>query len=294
MSIFKKKTTLVHHITYMGIMACINFLFIILDTYVPFLMFLLIFLLPLASTVVSYYCLKRYYIIYAVASIGLCLISGNIIDTIFYIVPALISGFLIGLLLDKKVNPFWIILVSTVVEASLSFAFIPLINLISNEDFVVSLLSILHLETFKYQEDVIYLIIYFLALLQVSLTHFVLFTEIRKIGVEINTGVSSFAPYIIGLLSSLIIALIFGLTYTPLALTFIAISIYFAMFLAIDIFVSTKKICYVLLTVLFVASFFGFALLYTKIEAPLGLILVGFFPLSVAITSFVNNYLIKR
>ena len=206
----------------------------------------------------------------------------------------MISGFLIGLLLDKKINPFWIILVSTVIEASLSFAFIPLINLISNEDFVVSLLSILHLETFKYQKDVIYLIIYFLALLQVSLTHFVLFTEIRKIGVEINTRVSSFAPYISGLLSSLIIALIFGLTYTPLALTFIAISIYFAMFLAIDIFVSTKKICYVLLTVLFVASFFGFALLYTKIEAPLGLILVGFFPLSVAITSFVNNYLIKR
>ena len=88
MALFKKKTTLVHHITYMGIMAAINLIFIILATFVPPLMFLLILLLPFASTVVSYYCLKRYYIIYAVATIGLCLLcSFNISDTIFYVVP---------------------------------------------------------------------------------------------------------------------------------------------------------------------------------------------------------------
>ena len=39
MTVFKKKTTLVHHITYMGIMTAINLIFIVLATYVPFLMF---------------------------------------------------------------------------------------------------------------------------------------------------------------------------------------------------------------------------------------------------------------
>lgn len=273
-------------------MASVNLLFIILDTYIPFLMFILIFLLPFASTVVSYYCLKRYYIIYALASFGLCLIF-NINDTIFYIVPSLVTGFLIGLLLDKMISPFWIILVSAVSESILTFAFIPLIDLISNVSFVNSLLTFLHLETFKYQDHLIYLIIFFLALLQVSLTHFVLFNEIRKIGININVKVSSFAPYIIGLLLSLIIAFVFGLTYTPLALTFIAISIYFAMFLAIDIIVSASKICYALVTVLLIASFFMFAALYTKIEPPLGLLLISLFPFSIGITSFANNYLLK-
>ena len=72
MAIFRKKTTLVHNITYMALMTAINVIFIVLDTYVPFLMLLLILMLPFVSAVVSYYCQKRYYIIYAVASIGLC------------------------------------------------------------------------------------------------------------------------------------------------------------------------------------------------------------------------------
>ena len=99
MALFKKKTTLVHHITYMGIMAAINLIFILLATFVPPLMFILILLLPFASTVVGYYCLKRYYIIYAVATVGLCfLCSFNIGDTIFYVVPAIASGFVLGVL----------------------------------------------------------------------------------------------------------------------------------------------------------------------------------------------------
>ena len=65
MALFSKKTTLVHNITYMAIMTAINLIFIVLDTFVPFLMFLLILLLPFVSAVVSYFCQKRYYIIYA-------------------------------------------------------------------------------------------------------------------------------------------------------------------------------------------------------------------------------------
>ena len=95
MALFSKKTSLVHNITYMAIMTAINLVFIVLDTYVPFMMILLILLLPFVSAVVSYFCQKKYYIIYAIASIGLCLIF-NIADTIFYIVPAVISGFVIG------------------------------------------------------------------------------------------------------------------------------------------------------------------------------------------------------
>ena len=274
----------------MAIMTAINLIFIVLATYVPFLMFLLILLLPFVSAVVSYFCQKRYYIIYAVASVGLCLIF-NIADTIFYIVPALCSGFFIGLMLDKKINPFWMILCSTIIEVTLTYAFIPLINLLSNTNIVDTFLKIFKLQDFTYKQELMHLFILFIALTQCSLTHFVLLTEIRKLGVETDTHVACFYPYIIGLQCSLIIGLILALTYPPLSLTFIALSFYFAIFLLIDIILSKKVLVYVLLGLSFLAAFFVFVLLYSKLEKPFGFNLFALFPLAVALVSFIKIYL---
>ena len=292
MAVFKKKTTLVHHITYMGIMAAINLLFIVLATYLPFLMFIPIIFLPFASAIVSYYCLKRYYPIYAVATIGLCLIF-NINDTIFYVVPAIITGFFIGYLLTKRVNPFWLILVSTVIESALTFAFIPLINVISNVDIIETFISAFKLDSFAYKTELTYLFIFFISLIQCGLTHFVLLSDAKKIGIEINTVVNSYAPYIICLEISLILMFVLSLFYLPLALIFLAISLYFSIFLLIDILVSKKIIIYVLLVVLFLVAFFSFAIFYTKVIAPFGILLMSLFPFVTLLISFINNYLLK-
>lgn len=292
MALLQKKTTLVHHITYMGIMAAINLIFILLATYVPFLMFLLILVLPFASAIVSYYCLKRYYLIYAFASVGLCLIF-NISDTIFYVIPAIITGFVIGLLLEKRANPFWLILVSSILEAILTFALIPLINLIGNVDIIDTFLSVFKLNEFAYKTELTYLFIYFISLVQCGLTHFVLLSDAKKIGIEVNITVDSYAPYIIGLEAFVALAFMFSLFYAPLAFTSLAISIYFALFLLIDALSSKKVGTYVTLIVLFVASFFGFVISYSYLEAPFGLLMIALFPLATGLTSFVNNYLIK-
>lgn len=290
MALFSKKTSLVHNITYMAIMTAINLVFIVLDTYVPFAMILLILLLPFVSAVVSYFCQKKYYIIYAVASIGLCLIF-NIADTIFYIVPAIISGFVIGLLLDKQINPFWMILCSTLIEVALTYAFIPLINLLSNADIVVTFLTIFKLNDFPYREELMHIFILFIALTQCSLTHFVLLTEIKKIGVETNTRVGSFIPYIIGLVACLAVALIFAFTYRPPSLAFIALSFYFATYLLFNIVLSKRPMIYVILGISFLIMFFLFVLFFTKIDKPMGFMLFGLFPLGIAITSLFQNYL---
>lgn len=293
MALFSKKTTLVHHITYMGIMTATNLIFIVLATYVPFLMFLLILLLPFVSAVVSYYCKKRYYIIYAIASIGLCLIF-NISDTIFYVVPAIVTGFMIGLLLEKEINPFWLVLSSTIIESALTFALIPLINLIGNVDIVVTFLTIFKLNEFTYKTDVTYLFIYFISLVQCTLTHFVLLGDAKKIGIDVNTEVTSYGPYIIGAELMMVLSLTFSFFYVPLSLIFLAISIYFAVFLLIDLLISKKTLIYVLLGTLLLVCFFTFAILYATIKAPLGLLIAIIFPLVISLVSFVNNYLIKR
>lgn len=292
MALFRKKTTLVHNITYMALMTAINVVFIVLDTFVPFLMVLLILALPFVSAVVSYFCQKRYYLIYAVASIGLCLIF-NWVDTIFYIVPAVCSGFLIGVLLDQKINPFWMILSSTLVEVVLTYLFIPLLNKVSNTDIVYTFITIFGLTNFAFKEELTHLFILFIALTQCSLTHFVLLSEVKKLGIEINTHVSSFMPYIIGLEACLVIALTFGLTYTPPALAFVALSFYFAIFLLIDMILSKKAIVYVILGVSLLIAFVIFVILFTKFDKPCGFMLFALFPLLTGVASFIKNCLIK-
>ena len=274
-------------------MTAINLIFIVLATYVPFLMFLLILLLPFVSAVVSYYCQKRYYIIYAIASIGLCLIF-NISDTIFYVVPAIVTGFMIGLLLEKRINPFWLILSSTIIESALTFALIPLINLIGNVDIVVTFLTIFKLNDFAYKTEITYLFIYFISLVQCSLTHFVLLGDAKKIGIDVNTEVTSYGPYILGAELTMVLSLSFSFFYAPLSLVFLAISVYFAIFLLIDLLLSKKTLIYVLLGILLLVCFFVFAILYATIKAPSGLLIIIVFPLVISLVSFVNNYLIKR
>ena len=293
MAIFRKKTTLVHNITYMALMAAINVIFIVLDTYVPFLTILLILTLPFVSAVVSYFCQKRYYIIYAVASIGLCLIF-NPLDTAFYIVPAVCSGFVIGLLLDQKIHPFWMILASTLIEVVLTYAFIPLFNKVSNTDIIHTFITVFNLTDFAYQQELRHLFILFMALTQCSLTHFVLLTEIKKLGIETNTRVGSLLPYIIGLLACLLIALVFTFTYTPPALAFVALSFYFGIFLLIDLLGSKKPLIYVILGISLLIAFFIFVIFYSKINKPLGLVLFALFPAMIGLTSFIKNCLIKQ
>ena len=292
MGVFKKKTTLVHHITYMGIMTAINLIFIVLATYIPFLMFILILLLPFVSAIVSYYCQKRYYLIYAVASIGLCLIF-NISDTLFYVAPAIVTGFLIGVLLEKKINPFWLILSSTIVESALTFALIPLINLIGNVDIVYTFLTLFKLTEFAYKTEVTYLFIFFLSLVQCTLSHFVLLSDAKKIGIDVSYEVNSYAPYILGTELMLVLSLTFSFFYVPLALVFLVISFYFAIFLLIDLVMSKRTLIYVLLGIFVLFSFFTFAFLYATIKQPLGLLILLVFPFVTSVTSFINNYLLK-
>ena len=292
MALFNKKTTLVHHITYMGLMAAINVIFIVLATYIPLLMFLLILLLPFASTIVSFYCQKRYYIIYAIASVGLCLIF-NISDTLFYVVPAVISGFAIGALLEKKAHPFWLILCSTVINAALTYAFIPLINLTSNTDIILSFLKAFKLEDYKYRKELVYAFIFIISLMQCSLAHYVLLTDARKIGVEINTRINCFAPYILGSSLSMVLALTFAFFYFPLAVVFLLISFYFGAFLLYYCLLSRNVWIYVLLGITLFASIILFAIFYKQLIRPFGIMLAVLFPLSISATSFIKNYLLK-
>ena len=133
MSIFQKRESPIQNIAYMGIMAAINVIAIVMMNYVLPLLFLPFALfMPLTSTVVTLLCKKRYFPIYAIATIGLCFLVSinNISDTLFYVIPSIISGFAFGMLIEYRMSSPISIFVTGLIYTGLSYASIPLIEAI--------------------------------------------------------------------------------------------------------------------------------------------------------------------
>ena len=293
----KKKETLVQNITYMAIMAAINVVFVLISVLVPFLFFLIVFVLPLTSAIVTLHCKKRYFPIYAVATIGLCMICTmwQIGDTIFYVIPSIISGFLFGFLIEKKVPSFWIITITTAVQIAISYATIPLLNLISGKDVVVSFATVFGLGDFKYLNYVVPCFIFFISLAQQVIAYMVIKEELPKFGITLNDPKEiPFSLAIgIGAASTLAFAFSFIPYCGPISYLMSLISLLFVCYAIIYLVLERKTLVYILLVASFIVSMFTFALLYKFVKEPLGLVLVNIFFFIVAIIVLINNYLLK-
>ena len=98
MNFLKKRETPVQNISYIGIMAAVNVVFVLISSFLPILFILLVFILPLTSVIVTIYCKKAYFPVYFVTNLALtfAVTSGfSVFDTFIYVLPSLISGYLI-------------------------------------------------------------------------------------------------------------------------------------------------------------------------------------------------------
>ena len=152
MQFFKKRETLVQNISYMALMAAINVVFVLLTTFIPYLFFLIVFVLPLTSTIVMLFCKKRYFIIYALATLSLCLLItiSNIGDTLFYVLPSIITGAVFGLMLERGINNTWIIIINTMIQAIITYASFPIISLFTGINVIDAFVNLFKLGDFKY------------------------------------------------------------------------------------------------------------------------------------------------
>ena len=132
MGLLSKRETLTQNITYMAIMAAVNAIFSLIAALVPVVSLFLMIVLPLSSAIVFLFCKHRYYVIYAFATIALCLLV-TIFDmsfTIFYVLPSLITGYLFGLFIKYRLHAIWIILITSIAQGLFSALTIPLINVL--------------------------------------------------------------------------------------------------------------------------------------------------------------------
>ena len=295
MTINKRFTTVSQCITFMAIMAAINVIFVLLTTFVPFLLFLLVFLLPLSCTLVVLMCPKKYFIIYAFATIGLCLIVTiyNISDTLFYIIPSIVTGFVFAVCVEQKVNFSIGIILASFVQFGLSYAAIPLIKLITQVDILLvfeqafGIGEIDNLQTFEF------LAVFLVSFVQELISYLVIKYGLQKLNYKIEEDRTSLLIIGLALLINLFLSLLFILLEWSIFVVFFFTSLFFGFVLVMWIIFLGRVYNYAILAVLSIALIFVFALLNSNFGLSAGLLAIIGYIFSILIIAFVNNWLVK-
>ena len=276
-------------------MAAINVIFVLLTTLVPFLVFLIVFVLPLTSTIVTLHCKKRFFPIYAVATIGLCMLCTiwKIDDTIFYVIPSIISGFVFGFLVEKKVPSFWIILSTTIIQIGFTYASIPLIKVMTGRDIIQDFATVFLIKDFIYLDYVSPCFIFFLALAQEILAFVIIREELSKFGYTLEEPRNIPLSLAISISVSIIMVVLFAFVYGPLAYLFTLIGLFLTAYAITYLVIQNKTIIYILLGASLLVSFFLFAVFYSMVKEPLGLLFINILFFTVSIIVLFNNYLVK-
>ena len=295
MNIFKKRETITQNISYMAIMAAINVVFVLLTTFVPYLFFLIVFVLPLTSTIVMLFCKKRYFAIYAFSTLGICLIItlSNIGDTLFYVLPSIITGGVFGLLIEKKVSNSIIIIITSIIQSVITYATLPLIELFSGVNVITTFVNLFKLENFAYIDYLIPISVFFISLMQTIISFMVVKDEIEKISEKTNDTLSFKSEVIINLIIYvlIIIIIIFAFIYGPISYLLLAFLIYLAINETALGFMKMNKILTIILLSSLIVSFFLFSGLYSFIPAPFSLLLIGVFFIIPSTISFIYSLL---
>lgn len=234
MEVFNKKETLIRTICFMAFFVAINVICSFAAIYAPVVSVVLIIFLPLTSAVVEISCKDRWFPIYALATIGLSIVvSLSQIDfTIFYVVPSIFTGYIFGLSMKKNLPDMFAIFFASVIQTGLSFAFIPLLNLISGTNLFDFIAKIFRISSRFWFDTWIILVFFLVALIQTILSYIVVKNELKKLGAKTvekdNTIFANFAALI-----SVAVGVVFTIFYLPLAYLLVGISFFFATYIVI-------------------------------------------------------------
>lgn len=297
---FKKRETVIQNIAYLGLMAAVNVIFVLLTAALPPLMFILIFVLPLASTVVTVFCKKKYYPIYFIATVALCLLvscglPGYIYDTLFYVIPSLITGFIFGLLIEKHVSGIHVLTSTTLIQYVLTYlTFLCLGLLLPDKNFFDVLLGMFGLQNFQFKEVFAHVFCFLIAGIQILFTYVIIKHEVKKLGIEVNLNDNHKYISNIASIVGVILAVSMYFVYAPLVYVFIFVSLYYFVYQITDLFFKKSKLIYVLVGLILLASIFLFAFLYSYPIKPLSIILLSIPFGLINVVHFTDNCLIKN
>ena len=295
MALFSKKETLIRSMPLMAMMAAINVIFSLFTAFVPLLSVILIIFIPLTSTLVEVYCKDRYFPIYAIATLGLSVVvSLSAIDfTLFYLIPSIVTGYVFGLMAKKNFPSLWGILIASILQTGISFAFIPLIQLITEHNLIEDIIRILNVTDRTYFNNLLILMFFVVALIQTILSFIVVNNELRKFGVKNNNEKDWRLPVSLATILSSGIAVGLYFVYVPISLLCVGFAWYFAVFSLIFEITRKRKVSTIIMASMLLVNLFAFAGLNQFVEKGSEFILLGIAPLCISLISL-GFYFLKK
>ncbi|MCX5775625.1 MAG: DUF2232 domain-containing protein [Firmicutes bacterium] len=289
------KKTVIQNITYMAIMAAINVIFSVLAMFLPLASLVLMLVLPLTSVIVVLFCKEKYFIIYAVSTILLCLLitMSDAQTTIFYVIPSIVSGFVFGWLIKQKIHAAFIMIISAAVQLGITYASLPLIQWIYGVNMIEVFKTLLHLTAHPYINGIIPTFFFILALAQATFSFIIIHAEIKKFGITVNSDEKIFSQLALCGLESGILVVISATFSIVIPYLLFLVYVFFSLFAVIDVLKINRRALRIVLGLSLVINLFLFAILYNLLIPPLGLLLLGLFLLPADALSLCNKYLLK-
>ena len=291
---FKKKETLIQNIAFMSLMGAINLIITLLMTFIPFVIAFSLIFLPLTSVLVTIYCKKKYFVLYFLATLSLCLLITlyNITDTLFFILPSMISGFLFGLMVEYKFPSLLLIIIPSFVTLVFTYLSVPFIQLIYGINFIDTILKTFALDTFTHKDIIVPSMVFIFALIQSLFSYMVIKEELFKVSFE-ETKLYKLINLLINILC-IILIISFSFIYTAISYIFLIISLFITNYLFINQMLEKNKVFMILNLSSLIVTFFFFSILYQYIGSTKALLLVTIFPALTSVYYGVNIYLQYR
>ena len=253
MNLLSRKKNIKESIPLISLLSALTVILNVLGTYLPVSSLIIVLFLSLPSLFIGLLIPKKYYYIYFLTSLLLSLITSisNLSFVISFTIPSLIIGILYGYFINKKMNTSLLILISTLIYFILEISFIPLTNLIINDNYLNLILKLLNLEINNHNYFIIYNLILISSFLGILLSSFIINYEIKRFNLSLNFN--KLGDYILSISSITfsIITLIIFFINKDLSSIFFAISfISFILLIMNNILIKEYKYLYFLLIII--------------------------------------------
>ena len=253
MNLLSRKKNIKESIPLISLLSALTVILNVLGTYLPVSSLIIVLFLSLPSLFIGLLIPKKYYYIYFLTSLILSLITSisNLSFVISFTIPSLIIGLLYGYFIEKKMNTSLLILISTLIYFILEISFIPLTNLIINDNYLNLILKLLNLEINNHNYYIIYNLILISSFLGILLSSFIINYEIKRFNLSFNFN--KLGDYILSISSITfsISTLIIFFINKDLSSIFFAISfISFILLIMNNILIKEYKYLYFLLVII--------------------------------------------
>lgn len=232
--------TKTHQIVLTALMAALNVIFALIATYFIGLGLLIMLFLPLASVIVALNVNLKYYPVYFVATMSLALIVNfaSIENTLFFLLPVLLSGLAFGSAIRFNLNDIYIIALVTLVNFATSLMTIPFINIIYDINFIEVFIRAIGFRDLVLGNHLFPTILMVFASIQTLITFFVIQNDGHYFDVQINTTFDRKSTIVSFL--TLLIAVVLMFINEGLALSVLFFATLFSVYLLFNLVVKFK------------------------------------------------------